>query len=169
MAKEILVYKMVSNVDSIVYKDELNYTMVVWRPSLKKPVPPNKSVKYIVYSFFHAIGIFRNKFYSAYLLYDGKELVCSLLVVPAHFKWPFMGKKDIQFTYVMTVDKYKGRGLAGKLLEQVIFQMEKQVDAFWYVTDTENIASIKVAEKLGFKLIGRARRSGVTKQIKLLP
>lgn len=144
------------------------YHIQKWNPAVFRLLPPNKGYKYILYWIFHYAKIFKNRKYSAYFIYNNEdELVSSCLVVPSHFKWPFMNRDDVQFTYVMTRPEFKGQGMAGKLINKVIELIEPEVDNFWYVTDTGNTASIKVAEKMGFKLVGKADRVGVYKQLKL--
>lgn len=145
----------------------VEYHVQKWKPGVFRFLPPNKGYKYILYWIFHYAKIFKNRNYSAYFIYNkADELVSSCLVVPSHFKWPFMNRNDVQFTYVMTRPEFKGQGMAGKLIHKVIELSEPEVANFWYVTDTDNTASIKVAEKMGFERVGKADRVGVYKQLK---
>lgn len=167
MVKNILVFKKDSKGAVSSADIDLSYNLRVWKPSLLNFLPPNKGYKYFMYWLFYMFGIFKNTNYSAYLLYDKGELVSSLLVIPSYFKWPFMGKTDIQFAYVMTSRNYRGKGVAGKLIKQAMADFNQKVGAFWYVTDTENDASIRVAEKLGFRCYGKAERDNLLKILKL--
>lgn len=168
MNKEIVVYKKKSISKDKYPVANIPYKLRIWKPELLSILPPNKSIKYIFYWLFHQCGVFRNKNYSAYLLFDEKKLISSLLVVPKYFKWPFMSDNDVQFTYVMTDSNYKGQGLAGVLINQAMKNLSKKADSFWYVTDTKNKASMRVAEKLGFKNIGSAQRTKVLKNLYLI-
>lgn len=124
-----------------------------WRPGLNNFIPPGKGKKYFAYWLFHYLGIFRNKDYGAVLVKDKGELIASLLVVPAHFKWPFMAADDLQFTYVLTSPEFRGKGIGGQMLHFAIKEFQKPGRTFWYVTDTGNISSQRLAEKRGFKLL----------------
>jgi len=158
MEKKIVVYKLCNFSDRS--NSDLKYKSVIWKPSLFNFFPPNKNIKYLVYWAFHHLQIFSNKNYSAYLVYENGKIISSLLVVPAHFKWPFMETDDVQFTYVMTHPDYRGQGLAIKMINSMISELGSKTNTFWYVTDTENRASIRVAEKLGFSYAGVAEREG---------
>jgi ribosomal protein S18 acetylase RimI-like enzyme len=163
--KKIVVYKL--KPDNAIFAEKINYSVSIWKPSLVKIHPPNKSIKYLFYWLFHFFKVFHNEHYSSGLLLDNGKIVSSLLVVPAHFKWPFMGGDDVQFTYVLTNPKYRGKGLAKKTIQHMISELSSSVDTFWYVTDTENKASIKVAEKLGFEFAGYAERSGILRILRM--
>lgn len=128
-----------------------NYHLKWWRPSLNRFIPPRKSKKYVMYWLFHYLRVFKNRDYAALLLYDKQTLITSFLIVPAYYKWPFMGKNDLQFTYVMTHKNYRGKGLAATALMYAMKKFYHSGRSFWYVTDTENEASMRVAEKLGFE------------------
>lgn len=159
MTKDILVFKKDNTALTSNSNIRLDYRLEVWRPGVFTFVPPNKGIKYFFYWIFYMFGIFKNSNYASYLLYDNGILVSSCLVVPSYYKWPFMGNNDIQFTYVVTNENYRGQGLAGKLIEKAMADFSHQSDAFWYITDTQNPASIRVAEKLGFRCQGKAERS----------
>src|SRR5690606_17875200 len=87
---------------------------------------------------------------------EGK-LAHFFCVVPKYYRWPFMKDKDVQITYVITEEAYKGRGFAFKGISQALNRLPKDGDV-WYVTDTDNIPSQKLALKLGFELYGEGYR-----------
>lgn len=131
-----------------------DFVFKFWQPTLKNMYPPRKSRKYIVYYLFHILGVFRNKNYSAVLVYEKEILIASLLIVPKHFKWPFMRKKDVQFIYVLTKAEYRGKGLAVQMISFGYDRIKDKVDSYWYVTTEDNSISQKVADKCGFIKIG---------------
>ena len=83
-----------------------------------------------------------------------------MLIVPAYFKWPFMEKKDLQFTYVMTNPDFRGQGIGSSMLQAGLQKLKKKERTFWYVTNKENVASQRLCKKVGFKLAG----PGITKK-----
>lgn len=142
-------------------KEEISrssYEFKLWVPTWHSLVPPSLPAKYSLWWFFHFGFIFKNRGYSAMLVYDGDTLVHSFLVVPAHFRFPFMSDNDVQFTYVRTRPEYRGRGIAYAALINAISLLKVKDRAFWYVTDEDNAASRKTAEKIGFVCCGKARR-----------
>lgn len=140
--------------------DSDGFLYKVWKPSLKSVLPPDKGLKYLVYWVFHVLGLFTNRDYSAVLVYRGEQLVSSLLVVPAHFKWPFMARDDLQFTYVLTHPDYRGQQLALRAIQYALSKLARPDRCFWYVTDTGNPSSTKLCEKLGFSFYSFGKRSG---------
>lgn len=156
-----LVYR-TSVIEDIVDSDsKLNF--ILWKPSLVHLTPSNKNLKYVVYWLFHMLKVFNNSSYSSVLVYDGDLIVASLLVVPAYYKWPFMKRNDVQFTYVLTSKKYRGQGLAKRMISFAANNIN--TENCWYVTNKSNLASIKVAEGMGFKIVGTGVRVGLFKKI----
>lgn len=125
-----------------------------WRPGLKHFIPPGKGKKYFAYWLFHYFHIFKNRDYSALFVKKGDLIVGSMLIVPAHFKWPFMGKKDLQFTYVKTSPEFRGQGIGSLMLQACLQKFKKKGRTFWYVTNKENVVSQRLCEKVGFKFAG---------------
>lgn len=145
----------------------LPYDIIEWHPGWRSLIPPGKSRKYYVFWLFHFLHIFRSRNYSAILLFDEGKLIASLLVVPGYFKWPFMKKDDLQFTYVMTSPEFRGKGI-GELLLRTAVDRFRMVNRFlWYVTDTGNPASIRLCTKVGFELFGYAKPTGLFKILKV--
>jgi ribosomal protein S18 acetylase RimI-like enzyme len=136
-----------------------NCRTVLWKPSLKHFIPQGKSKKYLVYWLFHFLHVFKNRDYSALLIYEKDKLISSLLMVPAYYKWPFMNKNDLQFTYVLTHSSYRGKGIAEKAIRYGISKMTLPGRCFWYVTDSGNTSSINLCTKLGFEYYSTASRS----------
>ena len=125
-----------------------------WRPGLKHFIPPGKGKKYFAYWLFHYFRIFKNRDYSALFVKKGDLIVGSMLIVPTHFKWPFMKKQDLQFTYVKTSPEFRGQGIGLLMLQACLQKFRIKERTFWYATNKENIASQRLCEKVGFKPAG---------------
>jgi len=134
------------------FKIDSSYKFKIWTPSLLNFLPPNKSFKYIIYWLFHYTRIFKNRNYSAIIVYKDKNLIASLLMVPKYYKWKYMKNNDIQFTYVLTEADYRGKKIAPLMINFGFNALRDKVDNFWYVTDNSNVSSMKVAEKLNFNV-----------------
>lgn len=158
-----LVYKYNYEDSETLINEGFKYNLIIWRPSLSNFIPPQKSKKYLIYWLFHYLRIFRNRSYAAILIYDNKSLIASMLIVPAHFKWPFMAKNDLQFTYVLTYPQYRGKGVGEMLLRYGIQTFGSCNHDLWYITNTENLASINLCTKVGFDFFSNALRKGIMK------
>lgn|SRR5690554_3901861 len=147
-------------------------TYDTWSPSFREVIPPGKPKRYLIFTLFNFFRVFHPNRYTLYRAFKNKELVSSFLVVPAYFKWPFMNKGSVQFTYVMTSFKHRGKGLAWQGIYKAYVDLKgKGVKEFWYITDSDNIASQNLARKMGFELIGTLEKSnklfGALKTLKL--
>lgn len=138
---------------------KINLTFKKWSPSLTSIVPPNKPFIYIIYSFFYFLNIFKKDQYFLLEACMGLEVVSSMLVVPKYFKWPFMSKNSVQFTYIMSHPNFRKKGLASRMLYEAYIELKKVgVQDIWYVTDNKNIASNKLASKNGFEKVGNLKQ-----------
>ncbi len=139
--------------------------LIKWRPSPRSIRPPGKPFKYAFYSLFHYLGVFGSAAFQQVTAQVEGRSVGSLLIVPAHFKYPFMARNDVQLTYVLVDPSCRGQGIAWEMM----FDATRDVQAdIWYVTDESNCPSIALARKAGFELAGVARRSGrVTKILEI--
>jgi GNAT superfamily N-acetyltransferase len=126
---------------------------VVWKPGIFRFVPKGLPMKYFYYWLAHYFYFFKNKSYQSILTYCDGKLACSYLIVPGYFRWPFMGKEDLQLTYVKTYPDFRGKGIATKAINfgvDFLMKRGKKNMIIWYVTDDSNPASIKLAQKCGF-------------------
>jgi ribosomal protein S18 acetylase RimI-like enzyme len=153
-------------IDSNITEDD-SYRFVFWKPSLKSFIPPQKSKKYFLFWLFHFLRIFRNKNYTTLLVYDDQVLVNSVMILPASFKWPFMQTNDLQFMYLITHQDYRGKGIAEKGIRYALGKLSEQGRDFWWVTDTNNTASIKLCSKVGFHFFGYAKWMGKLKILRM--
>lgn len=115
-----------------------DYTVKVWRPSLVRFVPPGMPKKYLMYWFFHMLGVFKNKNYCAIQVYHKGREVSHSLLVPAYFKWPFMAANDLQYTYSGTIPAYRGKGLNRMVKNFARRLFENKEIKFWSVVAVNN-------------------------------
>ncbi len=130
--------------------------MEAWRPQLGELVPPGKGRKYALYGAFDVLGLFKSGRYRQVTGTVAGVPACSALLLPGHFRFPFMKRDDVQITYVMTAPAYRGQGLAWQLLYRALADHDH--GDLWYVTDRSNVASQHLAAKAGLSLVGTARR-----------
>ena len=140
--------------------NDLGYELKIWKPSLTKWIPKGLPLKYIIYSIFHFLRVFKNRNYCVVLVMEGKDLASSMLLIPSHFKWPFMKKNDLQFCYSITKPKFRGKGINTSCKADLMRKyITKNANVgFWCVLDDENIANKRVLTKLGLKKIADSYR-----------
>jgi GNAT superfamily N-acetyltransferase len=129
-----------------------------WRPGIASFIPPNSPVSYLYLWMMHVLKIFKNRDYSAYSIIDNGRNVCSLVCVPALYKWPFMSRVDLQIKNVFTHEEYRGKGYASRLIQYTLGETLNVNRVYWYMTDEGNIPSQKLCIKIGFKYVGKYRR-----------
>jgi RimJ/RimL family protein N-acetyltransferase len=139
---------------------DAGYTVKLWRPGRGKIVPPQLSPKpFLVWWLFHQLGIFKNEDYAVLGIYKGDKLTHRSSVFPGYFRFPFMAIDDLQIGDTWTAPDHRCRGLSTHAIHQILRLCGKPGRRFWYVTDKENIASIRVVEKTGFSKVGEGCRT----------
>lgn len=132
------------------------YRYEVWRPTARRPLAPGLSpIVSAVWLSFHLLRLFANRDYSAGVIWRGDKVVHLTMVFPGFFRFPFMASDDLQFGALLTAPEDRGRGLAGYALGQLIRQYSRSGRQFWYITHHSNRASQQVAQRAGFRLVGR--------------
>ena len=71
-----------------------------------------------------------------------------------------MGPDDMQFGLVFTPPDYRQKKFASLLVRAILERAEKP-NTYWWLTELDNAASRKLAEGVGFKLVGKAARQSV--------
>jgi RimJ/RimL family protein N-acetyltransferase len=136
------------------------YSSKLWRPTVTTIVP--EGIPYLPFALWwimHHFHLFPNRCYSLYLIYSGHRLVHRSLVAPRYFRFPFMGKDDLQIGDAWTAPLHRGKGLATFTLQELLKLYNKPGRKFWYVVDEENVPSIRAVEKAGFIRAGEGERT----------
>jgi RimJ/RimL family protein N-acetyltransferase len=106
----------------------------------------------------HNLYVFSNKDYGLYLIFDGGRLIHRSVIMPRYFRFPFMGKEDLQIGDTWTIPEYRGEGLATFAIQNTIESLKKPNRKFWYVVEETNRPSIRAIEKNGFVKFGTGVR-----------
>lgn len=97
---------------------------------------------------------------------DDKTIVHTSYVSPKVYRFPFMGKKDIQIGPCWTNENYRNKGIYSNML-LFLLRFYSDVDrTIWIYTNLSNIASQKAILKSGFEFCSIMRISRWTKIIK---
>jgi RimJ/RimL family protein N-acetyltransferase len=137
------------------------YRFEVWEPSLLQPLPSGvPRATYGTWWLFHQARVFRNASYGVVLVWKGDALAHRLGIFPGWFRFPFMARDDLQFGDLWTSPEHRGRGLASHALRVAMRARSEGGDrVFWYLTHEGNTASVRTAERAGFRRVGRAMRT----------
>ncbi len=151
-------YKVVSQFPEEVSINK-KFKAVLWNPTILKIVPSGIALlPFGVWWIMHHFHLFANQNYGLYLIYDGHNLIHRSVIMSRYFRFPFMGREDLQIGDTWTMPEYRGKGLACSAIQKIVKLNQKPGCRFWYVVEEENIASINVVEKSGFSLIGEGIR-----------
>lgn len=131
----------------------------IWHPSLTQVAPsgmrrPTTAVWWLM----HHGRAFANRDYAVVTVRKDGRLVHHTCVFPRYFRFPFMSSEDLQFGDIWTDPAYRGRGLAGEAIAAALADFGVAGRRFWYLTETSNQASRRVAEKTGFNFVGEGDR-----------
>lgn len=133
-----------------------------WRPSLTSIIPPGNPVwPFVVWWAFHVLRVFQSLDYCVVLCFENGTLAHRSCVFPRFYRFPFMGRDDLQVGDIWTAPGSRKKGLARLALAKAIEHFPAR--RIWYVCDEANLASIAVAKNAGMLLhaIGtRTRRFG---------
>jgi RimJ/RimL family protein N-acetyltransferase len=130
-------------------------TLACWRPGPLRMRPAGlPAMPFLVWGWWHALGVFRSRDYAIVQIFDGDALVHRTCLLPAHFRFPFMARGDIQAAGIWTRPDLRGRGLGLAALREVLQRCQGPGRTLWYLAREQNPASIRLAEKAGFRLWG---------------
>jgi RimJ/RimL family protein N-acetyltransferase len=141
------------------------YDLQLWRPTRHSPIAPGcHENAFVVWTIMHYSHLFANQDYGVLLIHHQGHLVHRSAIFPRYFRFPFMAKEDLQIGDTWTAPEQRGKGLATYAVEHIIWRLSKPGRRFWYITELDNLASIRVIEKSGFVKVGegtRTRRYGL--------
>lgn len=135
------------------------FNSTLWNPTALEIVPKGVALLPLgVWWVMHHLHLFANQDYGLYLIYSGDNLIHRSVITPRYFRFPFMGKEDLQIGDTWTMPDYRGKGLASFAIQKIVELHKKPGRRFWYVVEENNIPSIKAVEKAGFAKYGVGAR-----------
>lgn len=136
------------------------YSYKIWQPSGLSVVPAGiPKVPFSAWSLFHHLGVFSNRDYAMMVIYHGDHVIHRSGVFPKYFRFPFMTQDDLQIGDTWTDPDHRGKGLATFAIHRIVETLQQPDRTFWYVVEQDNLASIRVIEKAGFRLVGEGSRT----------
>jgi RimJ/RimL family protein N-acetyltransferase len=134
-------------------------TLDVWQPGLSRIVPPSLGLKFALWWALHWLRFFRNRHYSVLLIRSNGRIVHRTCLIPRYFRWPFMADQDLQVSSTWTHPEHRRRGLAAFALQFATTKWARDGRKLWYVTHDDNVSSLAVCHKIGFRLRDQATRT----------
>ena len=129
----------------------------IWRATSRHALPPGPNrIHAAAWSVYNAVGIFRNRAFGAVLYSVGGQLIHRTMVFPAYYAFPFMNPSDVQAGDIWTHPQHRGRGLARNALAEVLYDWRHTARRVWFVTNETNLASVRLAERVGLVRAGIA-------------
>jgi RimJ/RimL family protein N-acetyltransferase len=139
---------------------EEGYAWEIWKPSFAKIVPKGMPLlPFGAWWILHYAKFFFNREYALFLIRHTGTIVHRSVVTPGYFRFPFMGKEDLQIGDTWTSADHRGKGLAVFAIRKIVAEYARQGERIWYVTDKNNLPSIKAAERAGLVRYGEGRRT----------
>ena len=139
------------------------YDLVIQKPTLLSltKYEGNAMVNLLWYVF--SLGRFR----ILYLL-DQKTIVHFSYITPKVFRFPFMGKKDIQIGPCETNPNYQRQGIFTSVLKTIAQFYSSKDCSVWTYTTLSNQASQKAFERSGFTFYSYAEMNKYSKILTLV-
>lgn len=133
-----------------------SYHIKVWTPKATSIAPKKLlSFTFVAWWLFHWLKVFKSSDYKIILVYTADEqLVHYTVLLPAHYRFPFMSESDLQIGPVDTISNHRRNGLAQYAINYVLRECEKTDRQFWYIARIENLPSLHLIERANFAKIG---------------
>ncbi|PHR27868.1 MAG: hypothetical protein COA36_07870 [Desulfotalea sp.] len=136
-----------------------DYTYILWQPAFAKVYPTGSSLfPFVIWWLFHFLHVFSNKNYAVLLVMHKYKVIHRTLITPKYFRFPFMGNNDLQLGDIWTDPIFRGKGIATSAINYIFSHFSSRDITFWYVVNERNLASVNLAEKVGFSFCGKGKR-----------
>jgi len=139
-----------------------DWTVSTWRPATDGPPPAAlRGWQNRIWWLFDRLGLFANRGFGVLMIREGDRLIHSSLVTPRYFRFPEMAADDLQIGATWTDPDMRGRGL-GKLAVALIHKAwQGEFRRMWYLVGDDNVASVRVIEASGYRLLGTGSRQAL--------
>jgi len=132
----------------------------MWRPASDGlPSYRRAVVKNLGWLTLRKLSLFANDNFAEMTIWRGDDLLHRLIVTPGWLRFPFMREDDLQIGDLWTLPALRGQGLARSAIALAEAHFAADARRFWYVVDEANIASVRLIESCGYKLMGTGRRT----------
>lgn len=166
MKRRILVYK-ISTSDVFAFdqwpQQVLGYRLVIYKPNIFNLYQFGTSSLVNLLWYITTLGRF-----SILVLLDKSVVVHYSYITPKVFRFPFMGKNDVQIGPCVTHPDYRGKSIFTNVLKLIPAYYAKESDLVWTYTTQDDIAAQKAFAKAGYEFYSYADMSLKTKIVKII-
>jgi RimJ/RimL family protein N-acetyltransferase len=139
-----------------------SFTLEFWRPGGLRLRPMGfPAMPFLVWGLCHRLRVFRSRDYAIVIIRQGGAVVHRTCLLPAHFRFPFMNPGDLQAAGIWTRPDRRGTGLGLAALQAVFQRLENPQRILWYMVREDNLPSVRLAKKAGFRLWGQGLKHTV--------
>ncbi len=136
-----------------------SFEYLIFRPTIIRLTPRGlKGKSFILWGLLSLIWRLQGKPYEVIVLYKDRQVVHYSVVLPKYYKFPFMGKRDIEIGPCWTHPD-RGRGIYPKMLNAICNRFAKFKDNVWMFCKENNYASQRGILKAGFSLVGKGEET----------
>lgn len=107
----------------------------------------------------NSLGLFARRDFTAVVVHEHDRLLHRLIVTPKWYRFPDMGRRDLQIGLLWTDPAARGQGFASAAIEAVHRRFAGNYDKLWYLVEDDNTASRALIEKFGYRLAGEGSRT----------
>lgn len=138
------------------------WTVSTWRPATDGPPPAGlPGWQNRIWWLFDRLGLFANRSFGVLMIREGDRLIHSSLVTPRYFRFPEMAADDLQIGATWTDPAQRGRGLGKQAVALIHQAWQGEFRRMWYLVGEDNVASVRVIEASGYRLLGSGSRQSL--------
>jgi RimJ/RimL family protein N-acetyltransferase len=132
----------------------------IWYPDAQGfPPRGSRGLRNIMWWVSTRLGLFARRGFAEITIWRDGRMLHRLIVTPRWYRFPFMTRNDLQLGDLWTSPAARGQGLARAAIGEVHRRFADGTGHFWYVVESDNGASIRLAETCGYRLAGIGRRT----------
>jgi glycosyltransferase involved in cell wall biosynthesis len=160
------IFRAPPGVRAATFEQPIGTKLTWWRPTWSDVFPPHHAnARFFVLWLLDRLRIFRNDGYAVLIIEDERgRLIHRTCILPAWFQFPFMRPMDLQLGDVFTTASWRRRRVGVFAVRYCLERLSLSAGCIYYVAQTKNISSHKLALRAGLNFFTLARKRP-TKQV----
>lgn len=128
----------------------------LWRPQGLNFIPLGVSgVGRMLALYYHLVNFYGGTYMAITVTDETGELVHRSVVIRSDYRRSWLKGNSFEFTQIYSAPRWRSRGIATQVCIAILSMFPEAI--FFWMCREENIASQKIANKLGFKLSGHCK------------
>jgi len=135
-------------------------TLRIWKPAAHG-LPPigSRSRDNLAWWLLTRLGAFATDEFAEFTVWRDAILVHRLTVSPRWHRVPFMGADDLEVGNIWTLPEARGQKFTQSVLGEAHRLFGSNARRWWWLTDSDNAASIATAAQCGYRRIGTGKKT----------